>query len=102
MQRDVLARTTATASYHLKMSYTNTDEDTVDSTQIELTQVDASGDLHQARMATTDAGVNLEELDVDRPVTLRLKRTTVADYTALVTQPDELDDVMVVLHYRLA
>lgn len=34
-------------------------------------------------------------------MTLRLKRTTAADYTGLTTQPDELEDVMVVMHYRL-
>lgn len=101
MRIDVLARSTASASYHLRMSYTSVDEDVVESTQVALSQVSAYGDLHQTGIDATDAGLNLEELDVDRPVTLRLKRTTAAGYTALATQPDELDDVMVVLHYRL-
>ena len=102
MSMDVLARATATANYHLMVSYTNTDDDTVDSSQILLSQVSTYGELHRTGIDTTDAGMNLEELDVDQPVTLRLKRTVAADYTALTTQPDELDDVMVVMHYRLA
>ena len=102
MGMDVLARSTTTANYHLMVSYTSTDDDAVDSTEILLSQVSTYGELHQTSIDTMDAGMNLEELNVDQPVTLRLKRTTAGDYTGLATQPDELDDVMMVVHYRLA
>lgn len=102
MQLEVFVRSTQSATYNLLMSYTNTDTDTVNSSPITVAPASAYGDVNHTSVDTTDAGMNLEELDVDQPVTFKIKRSTAADYTALTTQPDELDDVMIVLRYHVA
>lgn len=102
MRIDVFVRSTENVTYHMLMSYVNTDEDAVNSSQISVAPAPAYGNINHTSIDTTDAGMNLEELDVDKPLAVKLKRSTAADYMHLVTQPDELDDVMLVLHYRLA
>jgi hypothetical protein len=47
------------------------------------------------------AGLNLEELDVSREIRLKLKRSTAADFTGLVTEPEEVEDIFFVVHYKL-
>jgi hypothetical protein len=106
---DVFARCTQAGSYHLVLSYVNlagntiTSPDLADPTNlINLQPSDAYGGLKHTSINTTDAGLNLEELDIAGAMSLRTKRTTVADFSRLVTDPeDEVDDIYLVVHYKL-
>jgi len=78
------------------------DEDPATSTAINLAQTLTYGDLHQATVGTNDAGLALDELDVEAPMSLKLKRRTAADFTSLATTPkEEVEDLFVVLSYKL-
>jgi hypothetical protein len=99
---DAFARSSKTSSYHLIMSYTNLDGDPVISTQITMPQSDAYGGLNKTTIDVSDAGLNLEELDVAAPMSLKLKRIVVNDFSSLSTDPDEMEDVYLVFHYKVA
>jgi hypothetical protein len=101
MEIEVFAKCTQAGDYHLLLSYVNLDVDTVTSSQITMPQNTTYGGLHKVTINTADAGLNLEELDITKTMTLKLKHSAAADYTSLGTKPDELEDLFVVLHYKL-
>jgi hypothetical protein len=41
-------------------------------------------------------------LDIGGAISFKLKRGTAVEYTGLVTDPPEVDDLLVVFHYKLA
>jgi hypothetical protein len=48
-----------------------------------------------------DPGLNLEDLDITKEMNLQVKHHTVAKYKSLATQPDEVEDMFLVVHYKL-
>jgi hypothetical protein len=50
---------------------------------------------------TTDAGSNLQELDIAKQMTLKIKQRTTSDYTTLTKEPPEVEDLYFVVHYKL-
>jgi hypothetical protein len=101
MKLDVLAKCTHAGDYHLILSYTDRDGDVVTSSQITMPQNDAFGGLNKTTLDVTDAGLNLEDLDVAGELTLKLKRSGAPDYTGLSNDPPEVEDVFFVCHYKL-
>ena len=98
---DLFARCTQATTYNAIFSYVDQGGDTVTSTQINLPQNSAYGGLNNATLNATNAGLNLEELDIAKAVSLKLKRSTATDYTKLTTNPDEVQDLFMVIHYKL-
>jgi len=45
--------------------------------------------------------MNLEDLDIEKEITIKIKENTVSDYASLTTNPDELYDLFLVIHYKL-
>lgn len=101
MKVEAFARCTEAPDYHLVVSYVNLDEETVTSTAITMAQSSTYGDLHKATIGVNDAGLILEELDIAAEMSLKLKRSSALDYTGLVTDPAEVEDVLLVVHYKL-
>jgi hypothetical protein len=98
---DLFARCTQATTYNARFSYVNQQGDTVTSTQINLPQNSAYGGLNSATLDATGAGLNLKEIDIAKALSLKLKRSTVTDYTKLTTNPDEAQDMFMVIHYKL-
>jgi len=101
MKMDVFAKCTQEEDYHTTLSYTDFDEDTITSSQITLPQNDSYGGLNKATLDVNDAGLNLEELDISGEMSLKLKRSATPGYTSLVTKPDEVENIFIVVHYKL-
>ena len=101
MKIDVFARCTNAGDYHLILLYTDEEEETVTSSQMVMPPDSTYGELNRIPINVNDAGLNLEELDIDGAMSLKLKQTTSPDYTALATMPDEVEDVYLVIHYKL-
>jgi hypothetical protein len=99
---ELFAKCTEASTYNAILSYVNQDGDTVTSAEISLPQNSAYGGLNKATLNATDAGLILEELDIAKSFNLELKRSTAVDYTKLMTNPDEVQDIIVVLHYKLS
>jgi hypothetical protein len=106
MKLEVLAKCTQATSYHTILSYFRFDDDPesdapVTSTQIIMPQNNAFGGLNKATINVSDAGVNLEELDITKEMRLKLKRGASPDFKSLVTEPEEVDNIFIVIHYKL-
>ena len=63
--------------------------------KVEVFSKGAKGETYDA----ADAGLDPEEMDITKPLSLKLKRNTAWDYTRLGT--DELEDILMVFHYKL-
>jgi len=99
---DVFAKCTKTLSYDMFMSYVNLTGDMVTSTEISMPQSDAYGGLNKKTIDVNDAGLSLDELDIAKPMSVKVKRSTASDYTSLATEPDEIEDMFLVFHYKLS
>ena len=101
MKIEVFAKCTQAGDYHMVLSYINFDEDIVTSSQITMPQNESYGGLNKATINVNDAGLNLEELDITGEMGLKVKHSTAPDYTSLVTEPGEVEDIFLVFHYKL-
>ena len=102
MKMELMAKCTKAGDYHTVLSYTNLDGDTVTSSQITMPQVAKYGNINVASLNVNDAGLSLDELDVTAMVDVKIKHSSAPDYTKLKAEPPELEDLMVVFHYKLA
>ena len=59
------------------------------------------GGLKLATINENDARLSLADLDVTGEVSLKIKHTTAPDYASLVTDPQEVEDIYLVVHYQL-
>lgn len=99
---EAFARCAQASNYQMLLSYLDRDQASVSSTPITMAQNSTYGGIHKATIGATDAGLNLEELDVAGEMSLKLKRSAAPDYTALVTKPAEVAEILLVFHYKLA
>jgi hypothetical protein len=103
MEIDVFAKSTVATTYDLILSYTAADDTVTVSDEVVVPPKPAYGGLNGATIGVSDAGLQLDELALGKEMQLKLKRAAVGNYHSLVTDPeDELTDVVLVLHYRLA
>jgi Tc toxin complex TcA C-terminal TcB-binding domain/ABC toxin N-terminal region/Neuraminidase-like domain/PA14 domain/Salmonella virulence plasmid 28.1kDa A protein len=99
---DLFTCSSQQTDYHATLSYIDGDGDPVTSTPaLILSPNDAYGGLHTVTIDATDSGLDLEDIDTSAPISLKIKRVAAPDYTSLATGPDELNDVLIVLHYSL-
>lgn len=102
MKVEAFAKCTQAEDYHTILSYTDFDEDTVTSSEITMLQNDSYLGLNKATInVINDAGLSLEELDITGEMSLKLKRSAALDYTSLVTEPSEVEDIFLAVHYKL-
>lgn len=110
MKMEVFAKCTQAGNYHMILSYTKSDGRTVTSPEdlpdlITMPQNNNYGGLNKATINVNDAGLNLEELDIEKTTRLKLKYSTALDYTGLATKPDadedEVEDIFLVFHYKM-
>jgi hypothetical protein len=100
MKIDVFTKCTRAGDYHMVLSYIKLDEDPATSSEITMPQNASYGGLNNATINVNDAGLNLEELDITRGISLKVKHSTDPDYTGLAA--DEVDDIFFVFHYKLS
>ncbi len=97
MKIEVFAKCTQDGKYKMVLSYTNSDGDTFTSPEITMPQNDSYGGLNKAPINVNDAGLNL-----DQKMSLKVKLSTARDYKSLATEPDEVEDIFLVVHYKLS
>lgn len=101
MKLEVFAKCTQGGDYHAVITNIDNGGNPVTSSQISMPEDGTYGGLKHASLNTTDAGLNLEELDVARNISLKLKHNSKGDYESLLTSPDEVEEIMLVLHYKM-
>lgn len=102
---DVFARSKQNSAYNLVADYTDRTGNAATSSDITIPQrADTDyGDLRRKTLRADEGEFSLDEMDVDKSIRLKLKRTGSADYTSLMTAPvPEIEDLFLVLSYRLA
>ncbi|NOT09810.1 MAG: hypothetical protein HOP28_16580 [Gemmatimonadales bacterium] len=97
----LVARCAQATGYHATLSYVDFGGARVTSTEISMPENDTYGGLNAATVKLTDAGLVLDELDIGQEIRLRLRRDAAADFRSLATNPDEAQDLYVVIHYKL-
>lgn len=114
MQIEMFVKCTQTADYdgdyHVVLSYANSDGDPFNSPDdpehpenlITLLQNVSYGGINKVTINVNDAGLQLDQLDITKEMSIRLKRGTARNYTSLATEPDEMDDIFLVFHYKLS
>lgn len=101
MKVEVLARTTKGGDYHAILAATDEDGDPMTSTQLTLAPNPIYGGLQKVTLTGSGTGVNVEEIDIDGAMSIKLKHNAAADFTALATDPEEVKDLLIVFHYYL-
>lgn len=98
---ELFARSARVGDYTAVVSTVNHEEDVVESDEFLMEPNETYGGLNEATLDATDAGLDLEEADIEAEMTLKMKRQGTANFTSLATDPDEIEDVYVVIHYRV-
>lgn len=88
MKMDVFARCNLDGEYHMNLSYPNPTDGNFTSSQINMPENDKYGGLNKATINTTDAGLDLEKLDITKEMSLTLKH-------------NQVEDIYIVVHYKL-
>jgi hypothetical protein len=86
---DLFVRSTQAATYDAILTTVDRDGATTESDEFSVSPSTGYGGLNHVRLEATDAGLDLEGIDIDREFSLKLKRTGAPDFTALDTQPEE-------------
>ena len=97
MKIEAFAKCAQVGSYHMILSYVNLDGDAVTSTQITMPQNTTYGGLNKATINVNDAGLNLEELDIEMGMSLKVNLSS----PSLGMDPDEVEDLFLVVHYKV-
>jgi hypothetical protein len=111
MKIEVLAKCTKDGEYKMVISYIKFDGITKKSPDpapgedqkdlISLPKNDSYGGLNMVTLNVNDAELNLEELDVAGEMSMKLKHNTAQDYTSLAIEPREVEDIFLVVHYKI-
>ena len=102
MRIDVLARTTKAEDYYLILSVTYADDDNDlenSSSQIPMPQNPRFGNLQTASLPCDDCNINVENISIDKQLSIKLSSSE--NFIPLDTNPDEVKDILLVLHYKL-
>ena len=57
--------------------------------------------MQKATLADTTAGITAQDIDVFSPLNMKFKYHSDADYHSIDTDPEEISELFVVLHYAL-
>ncbi len=91
-----------TGDYQVILSATNLDTSVMTtSNAVSMPENSTYGDMQKATFEDTVETVTVEEIDIFSELTLKLKHSTDADYHSIGTDPDELSDAILIVHYHL-
>jgi hypothetical protein len=71
------------------------------SNEITMPESPHYANMQKATLDATTVNANVEELDVFKQITLKLKHNSDPDYHSIDTSPEEISDLFVVFHYAL-
>ena len=99
---ELFARSVEPTTYEAVLTETGRNGDPVESDLVVLPPDASYGGLNKATLQAADAGLDLEQLDLEQEITLKLKQSGAPDFASLAIDPqDEIEDAFIVLHYRL-
>jgi hypothetical protein len=102
MKIEAFARCIPEDDYSMVLSLTNRDQETITSSEFPMPTNGNYGGLKKGTLGVNDFGLNLDELDIEGPMSLRMRQRDVLDFKSLATKPSEVEDLFLVVHYKLA
>jgi hypothetical protein len=100
MQVDILAKTNRTGDYHLMMTATDTGAVIMTSTQISMPENATYADMQKTTLTGVAANISVEDINAFAELTMKFKHSTDANYHSL--DDAEMQDVFMVIHYKLS
>jgi hypothetical protein len=99
---NVMAKATGNGDYHMIMSALDTGAESMTSPMISLSE-NAPLKFGKLKICTLtgSSAINLEEMDVFSPMSFKIKHNSETTYDALEVNPDELQDMALIIHYVL-
>jgi len=98
MGLDLLARCSKGGDYQSILSYIDRDGTPGTSGQFALPMNEKYGEMKMATLGVADLAI--DALDIDRPLTLKLKHNSAPDYRSLATGTAEVSDLFLIIHYH--
>lgn len=98
---EIMLNADRSGDYHVMMSATNLDTSEMTTANAVLMPENETYGMQKVTFEGTVETVVIEEIDIFSEMTLRLKHNTDTDYHSMNTDPDELSDIMMVVHYHL-
>jgi hypothetical protein len=98
---ELLTKCTTVGTYVIVLSYTNLDGEPIESAALSAGPSSIYGGLNKLTIDESEESVALVELDLAREMSLKVRRFAAPDFKSLVTNPPELDEMFLVVHYKL-
>lgn len=99
---DFLVQSVKKGDYRLVLTWSDTKDKTDKaSDELQVSENIGFGNMQMVTMTGKSKDLEVEKLRIYDPLSLKLKHTTAVDYSSLETNPDELGDVFMVVHYAL-
>jgi hypothetical protein len=102
MKVDILASTTRTGDYHLMFSATDLSDTVMNSSQLTMPESATYGNMQKVSLSGTTANISVEEINIFETLSMKFKHSTDSDYHSIGTNPLEMEDVFIVVHYKLS
>jgi hypothetical protein len=104
----MLMKTNRTGDYKMIFTVTDDGDAVITSTEISMPENAAFANMQKATLtddSAATANINVEDIDVFKPMTLKFRHTTDVSvpqkYNQIDTDPEEISDLFVVFHYYL-
>lgn len=102
MKIEVLARCTKDGDYTTRLTLRERAGRIVPSGPVTMATNSSYGGLKKATLNGRDAGLDLEKVDVGAAMSLKIQKSGAADFTGLGAEPDEVEDLFLIVHYQVA
>jgi hypothetical protein len=96
-----LAKTRKEGDYHMLLTAMDSTDELMTSPQVSMAQKLKYGNMQEGTLAGVSGSFDVEEINIFSPLTLKMKYGPVNNYASLETNPDEVQDLMMVIHYKL-
>jgi hypothetical protein len=62
----------------------------------------AYGDMQKTSLSGSASGINVEDINIFSALTFKIKHNSDANFHSIDTDPEELEDMFLVVHYKLS
>jgi hypothetical protein len=100
-QIDVLVSSSKKGDYQMIFSATDSTNTLQSSAQLGMPENAKFGNMQKGTVPDSTGTLNLGDMNIYAPLSLKIKHSSQAGFAGLGTNPDELSDVFVVFHYAL-
>ena len=102
IQVDILIKTNRTGVYQLMITTIDKDDALMTSLEISMLESNTYGGLQMATLSGSATNIDVENINILSEMTMKFKHNTDTNYHSIDTAPNEIEDLFVVIHYKLS